>query len=119
MRDLKNIFNPSDGYRDSLRKKTGNIIKFIVVAKFSTVPLKAEIIKPIILDKNPTIIREIRNSGLNIVSGSRKPNKIAIIEKISIWIIAMIAADTIFAIKIIIKGEGERYNNLINPNSLS
>ena len=31
----------------------------------------------------------------------------------------MVAADTIFAIKIIIKGEGERYNNLINPNSLS
>ncbi len=94
-------------------------MKFMVVAKFSTVPLKAEIINPIILDKKPTIIKEIRNNGLNIMAGSRKPNNIAIMEKINIWIIAMIAADTIFAIKIIIKGEGERYNNLINPNSLS
>ena len=94
-------------------------MKFMVVAKFSTVPLKAEIINPIILDKKPTIIKEIRNNGLNIMAGSRKPNNIAIMEKIKIWIIAMIAADTIFAINIIIKGEGERYNNLINPNSLS
>ena len=33
--------------------------------------------------------------------------------------IAIKAADTIFAIKIMIKGEGDRYSNLINPNSLS
>ena len=82
--DLKITFNPSDGYRDSLRKKTGNTMKFIVVAKFSTVPLNAEIINPIILDKKPTIIKEIRNNGLNIMAGSRKPNNIAIMEKISI-----------------------------------
>ena len=35
-------------------------MKFIVVAKFSTVPLNAEIINPIILDNNPTKIREIK-----------------------------------------------------------
>lgn len=81
---LKITFNPSEGYRDSLRKKTGNIIKFMVVAKFSTVPLNAEIINPIMLDKSPTIIREIKNIGLNSVVGSRKPNKIAIMEKIDI-----------------------------------
>ena len=44
MNDLKITFNPSEGYKDSLRKKSGNMMKFIVVAKFSTVPLNAEII---------------------------------------------------------------------------
>ena len=48
MNDLKITFNPSEGYKDSLRKKSGNMMKFIVVAKFSTVPLNAEIINPII-----------------------------------------------------------------------
>ena len=119
MKDLKIAFNPSEGYKDSLRKKSGNIMKFIVVAKFSTVPLNAEIISPIILDNNPTMIREIKNNGLYIIVMSRKPNNRAIIEKINIWIIAIKAADTIFAIKIMIKGEGDRYSNLINPNSLS
>lgn len=84
MKDLKITFNPSEGYRDSLRKKSGNIMKFIVVAKFSTVPLNAEIINPIILDNNPTNIKEIKNNGLYINVMSRKPNNRAIIEKINI-----------------------------------
>ena len=35
-------------------------MKFIVVAKFSTVPLNAEIINPIILDNNPTMIKKLK-----------------------------------------------------------
>ena len=119
MNDLKITFNLSEGYKDSLRKKSGNMMKFIVVAKFSTVPLNAEIINPIILDNNPTMIIEIKNNGLCNVAMSRKPNNMAIMEKINIWIIAISAADTIFAIIIIIKGEGDRYSSLIKPNSLS
>ena len=77
MKDLKITFNPSEGYKDSLRKKSGNMMKFIVVAKFSTVPLNAEIINPIILDNNPTMIIEIKNNGLYIVVMSRKPNNMS------------------------------------------
>ena len=71
MNDLKITFNLSEGYKDSLRKKSGNMMKFIVVAKFSTVPLNAEIINPIILDNNPTMIIEIKNNGLcNVLNAS-------------------------------------------------